>query len=134
MAMSQGPSGADPGAASAHPLDEMWYVWGKAAAEGPYKGHVLAEMIKAGAVGAAANVAPVGATQWTALVNVPAFASSLPPPVVVRYAGFWIRLLAGVIDVLLLQVLFIVMAAIVSSIVVLIVHVSGTTDGKEPTF
>jgi uncharacterized RDD family membrane protein YckC len=134
MAMSQGPSDADPGAPSAHPLDEMWYVWGKAAAEGPYKGHVLKDMIKTGALGAASNVAPVGATQWTVLANVPAFASCLPPPAVVRYAGFWIRLLAGVIDLLLLQVLLIVVGLIVSSITILILHLSGATSGQEPAF
>ena len=75
MAMSQGQSGAAADAVPANPLDQMWYVQGKAVAEGPYKGHVLADMIKAGAVGPAANIALVGATQWTALVNVPALAS-----------------------------------------------------------
>jgi uncharacterized RDD family membrane protein YckC len=129
--MSQGPFGAAGGAAPAHPLDELWYVQGEAAPEGPYKGHVLKEMIKARVLGAASFVAPVGATQWTALVNVPAFASGLPPPAVVRYAGFWIRLLAYLLDMLLLIVLFAVAGAIAVAIafaVGMIAAAAGTSD------
>jgi uncharacterized RDD family membrane protein YckC len=128
MTMSQGPYGSYGGEVPIHPLEDLWYVQREAEAEGPFTGHVLQEKIKAGAVGAASLVAKVGAAQWTAIVDVPAFASALPPAAVVRYAGFWIRLLAAVVDVLLLYVL----AAVVGgTIAILIVFTAGTAVPTE---
>jgi uncharacterized RDD family membrane protein YckC len=127
MTTSQGPYASHGGEVPIHPFEDLWYVQREAEAEGPFTGHVLQEKIKAGAVGAASLVAKVGATQWTAIVDVPAFASALPAPAAVRYAGFWIRLFAAVIDVLLLFVLL----NGVSTITSLIVVTAGTPVAAE---
>jgi uncharacterized RDD family membrane protein YckC len=117
MTMSQGPYGSGGGAVPAHPFEELWYLQGEPEAQGPYKGYVLKEMIEAGSIGPASLVALVGATQWTAVADVPAFAAFLSaakaPP---RFAGFWIRLLAYVIDVIIVNVLdFLPVAALQST-------------------
>jgi uncharacterized RDD family membrane protein YckC len=127
MTTSQGPYASQGGEVPIHQFEDLWYVQREAEAEGPFTGHVLQEKIKAGAVGAASLVAKVGATQWTAIVDVPAFASALPAPAAVRYAGFWIRLFAAVIDVLLLFGLL----NAVSTITSLIVVTAGTAVAAE---
>jgi uncharacterized RDD family membrane protein YckC len=118
MTMSQGPWDSDGGAGSEHPLDEMWYLQGETEAQGPYKGYALKEMIEAGSVGAKSLVARVGATQWTAVADVPVFAASLPAggrgPL--HFAGFWMRLLAYVIDVIIVNILDFVPVAFVQAI------------------
>jgi hypothetical protein len=92
--MSQGPWSSDGGEVPMHPLDELWYLQdeGEVEAQGPFKGRVLKEMIQAGSIGAASLVAKVGATQWTAIADVPAFADHLLARgrVPLKYAGFWI--------------------------------------------
>jgi uncharacterized RDD family membrane protein YckC len=102
MTMSQGPFGADP-------LDEMWYLQGEAEALGPYTGHALRQMIEAGSVGASSLVARVGATQWSTVADVPWFAACVPPRPPIKYAGFWIRLWASILDSLI--IFFVIVAA-----------------------
>jgi uncharacterized RDD family membrane protein YckC len=105
--MSQGPYGYGGGEVPAHPFDELWYLQGEAEAQGPYKGHALKDMIEAGSIGAGSLVAKVGATQWTSIAEVPAFAAYLRGAGrgAVKFAGFWIRLLAYVIDAIILNLL-----------------------------
>jgi uncharacterized RDD family membrane protein YckC len=109
-----------------NPLDEMWYVQqGGAQALGPYRGHDIKAMIERGSIGAQTWVAKVGAPQWSALADVPAFAGvgalrGLPPRPIgpsgvphgaitnaerpLHYAGFWIRVLAYLVDQLIIFV------------------------------
>lgn len=105
--MSQGPYGSQGGDVPTHPLDELWYLHGETGAQGPYQGYAIKEMIEAGSIEPASLVAKVGATQWTALADVPVFASYLPARErgAVEYAGFWMRLLAYVVDVILVYIL-----------------------------
>jgi uncharacterized RDD family membrane protein YckC len=98
-----------------HPLDDLWYLNGDGGALGPYKGAALKAMLEAGSVGADAMVARVGASQWSPIGDVPVFASSAGKAV--RYAGFWIRLLAYFIDVLILYAMIFVVATVVGFVV-----------------
>src|SRR5579863_8034991 len=95
-----------------NPFEMNWYVQGPAQADGPFTGYVLKEMIAKGQIAAHTNIAEVGATTWTRLADVPAFAALLPSvplaaegqgTAAVQYAGFWIRLLAYIIDVIVLE-------------------------------
>ncbi len=123
--MSHGPFGG--GEAPAHPLDELWYLQGEAESQGPYKGYAIKEMIESGAVGPASLVAKVGATQWSTVADVPAFAAYVPTRRrAVRYAGFWIRVLACVIDAVLIYVVIGVLAVIAA------VMLGGVGAGRPP--
>jgi uncharacterized RDD family membrane protein YckC len=127
MTMSQGPWSSDGGEVPMHPLDELWYLQdeGEVEAQGPLKGRVLKEMIQAGSIGAASLVAKVGATQWTAIADVPAFADHLLARgrVPLKYAGFWIRVLAYLIDVVLVYIL-----AIVANVIPVAISFAGLAD------
>jgi uncharacterized RDD family membrane protein YckC len=115
----------------ARPLDELWYLQGEAEALGPYEGHAIKAMIEAGSVGAASLVAKVGASQWSAVADVPAFAAWLPARgrAPVKYAGFWIRLLAYAIDMVLVYIL----AAVVGMVIVGISFLfGGLNTGDSP--
>jgi uncharacterized RDD family membrane protein YckC len=94
-----------------HPFEQLWYLQGEAEAQGPCKGYLIKEMIEAGSVRAASLVAKVGATAWSAIADVPAFAACLPVRAV-RYAGFWIRALAFLIDLILQCILFLGLATV----------------------
>ncbi|QXX75976.1 RDD family protein [Methylovirgula sp. HY1] len=132
----------DPSAAVAprRPFDGQWYLWGDAEALGPYESARIKAMIAQGGVNAETLIAQVGATEWAALKDVPVFAAwlggtprgvanvggdrviALPgsgiaePPASVRYAGFWIRLLAYVIDTFIIEVFVIIAGALVGLI------------------
>jgi uncharacterized RDD family membrane protein YckC len=117
-----------------HPFDEMWYVQSSGQALGPYRGHDIKAMIERGSIGAQTWVAKVGASQWIALADVPAFASlgalrSVPGgPIAplagprataagverpLHFAGFWIRVLAYIVD----QVVILVIVTAVSFVI-----------------
>jgi uncharacterized RDD family membrane protein YckC len=90
-------------------------------------------MIDAGSVGPGSLVAKVGASQWSAVADVPAFAVYLrglqSGPL--KYAGFWIRLLAFVIDWLLLNIIAFVAAAIIGFIIGFAAGASGGGTGSD---
>jgi uncharacterized RDD family membrane protein YckC len=118
MTMSQDSSSAVLGGAARHPFDEMWYLQGEAEALGPYQGHALRAMLESGSIRPDSLVAKVGASQWTAIGNIPAFAAYVPAAAraAVHYAGFWIRLLAFAIDMALMYALTFVVGLIVGFI------------------
>lgn len=120
-----------------HPFESNWYVQGPVQAEGPFTGYTLKDMIAKRQIGGDTNVAEVGATVWTRLADVAAFAPLLPAPppqqgaaalASVQYAGFWIRLLAYIIDVIVLEFF----AAIAGGIVGVVVVVSGVVGKLQP--
>jgi uncharacterized RDD family membrane protein YckC len=82
-------------------------------------------MVEAGSVGVASLVAKVGAAQWTAIADVPAFAAYLPAGgrTPLKYAGFWIRLLAFMIDVVLVYIL-----TAVADVIPAIIFFAGLAD------
>ena len=92
------------------PLDSDWYVQGETSALGPFKGRVLKTMIAQREIGPNAAVARVGASEWTPIASIVAFQSAFAQgsgngaaraaraDPNLRYAGFWIRVLAYVID------------------------------------
>ncbi len=115
--MPSGPGTTDAATPPLNPLDEFWYVQSSTQALGPYRGHDLKAMIERGSIGAQTWIAKAGASQWSTLADVPAFAplgalrsvSAHPiappgPPHVasaahsIHYAGFWIRVLAYFVD------------------------------------
>ena len=128
MTMSQGPHGSHGGEVPTHPLEELWYLQGETEAQGPYQGYAIKEMIEAGSIGPASLVAKVGATQWTALGDLPAFASYLPAyergPV--QYAGFWMRLLAYVVDLILVYILSFVVGLVLG-----VIFLAAGTDNNS---
>jgi uncharacterized RDD family membrane protein YckC len=109
----------------AHPLDDLWYLHGDSGTLGPYKGSALKAMIDAGSVAADAMVARVGASQWSAIGDVPMFASSAGKRGPVKYAGFWMRLFAYIIDVLIVYVMIFVVGSIVGFV---IGYAAGASD------
>ena len=99
------------GGATIHSLDQLYYVYKNGDAIGPISGSKLADMIQAGAIETNAHINRVGDPDWIALESVDAFASyikSAPAKVEVvltgvtrvRYAEFWIRLGAYLLDYL----------------------------------
>jgi uncharacterized RDD family membrane protein YckC len=124
--MSQGPSGRD-SQVPPNALDELWYVLGDdARVLGPCDGRAVIAMIEAGSIGPASLVAKVGATAWGSLADTPAFALYLRDSgrAAVKYAGFWIRLGAYLIDFVILNILAGVAGAIIGVVLVL----SGNID------
>jgi uncharacterized RDD family membrane protein YckC len=108
-----------PSTRPAHPLDGMWYLEGDAGVLGPYKGYAVRNMVQSGRFGSATTIAAAGSTSWTALGDSPVFARYLQgreqasvTGVAVRYAGFWIRLVAGLIDVAMLYFLAVAVVSI----------------------
>ncbi len=109
-----------------HPLDQLWYVQGDGKALGPLSGDAIRDLIAKGSVGPSTPVAKVGAAQWVALGQEPALArllagasGSTPADRTVAahgvaYAGFWIRLLAYIIDYVIIIVTAMVAGAIVA--------------------
>jgi uncharacterized RDD family membrane protein YckC len=111
------------------PLNEMWYLQGDSEAQGPYRGHDIKAMIEAGSVDADSLVAKVGASQWTAVGDIPAFAAyvaGVRRPV--QYAGFWIRLVAYVIDFILVYAMAFIGGLIVGFIIG--IAASGTSNDQ----
>jgi uncharacterized RDD family membrane protein YckC len=123
-----------------HPFELNWYVQGPTQADGPFTGYVLKDKIAKAEIGRETNVAEVGALQWTRLADIPAFAPLLPPPLPgtagstgaagARYAGFWIRLLAYIIDTLVLEVFSIVIGGVLG-VVLALGGVLGTVQPSE---
>jgi uncharacterized RDD family membrane protein YckC len=104
---------------SAEALEQLYYLHDGVGAIGPITGAKLKEMIENGAVAKSANVNLVGAPSWTPIeqsgffaffkedgaenraapaVSVPLTGVRSTPP---RFAGFWIRLAAYLIDYVL---------------------------------
>ena len=139
--MTDGASSNPPGAAPpVHPLDERYYVRGDKEAYGPYDGRTLKDMIEQGKLQPTTGIARVGATEWTEIRNDAFFgavhqaAGHAPadPTIVrlpgapgaepvnaqqpVRYAGFWIRLVAYVIDAVILIIISLVVGAVIGGV------------------
>ncbi len=127
-----------------HPFETNWYIQGPAQALGPLTGYVLKDMIVKAEVGRDTNIAEVGATEWTRLGDVPVFAALLPPALPgapgpeaqafgagSQYAGFWIRLLAYIIDAIVIEAIALFVGVIVG-IVLLMTGLSGAAGLPEP--
>ncbi|QAY94727.1 hypothetical protein CWB41_02360 [Methylovirgula ligni] len=120
-----------------HPFETNWYVQAPAQALGPLTGYVLKDMIAKAEIGRDTNIAEVGATEWTRLSDVPVFAALLPPALPgapgaeaqafgsgSQYAGFWIRLLAYIIDVLVMEAIAL-FAGVVLGIILVVTGLAG---------
>jgi uncharacterized RDD family membrane protein YckC len=120
-----------------HAFERNWYVQGPAQADGPFTGYVLKDMITRREISADTNIAELGANEWQRLGDVPVFAALLPPPLPdgqsaaaggVEYAGFWIRLLAYIIDVIVLELFSCAIGAVLG-----IVMATAGMFSKVPT-
>jgi uncharacterized RDD family membrane protein YckC len=120
-----------------HPFETNWYVQGPAQADGPFTGYVLKDMIAKREIGAETHVAEVGATEWQRLADVPVFAALLPSALPdagaaaigdVQYAGFWVRLLAYIIDVIVLELFSLAIGAVLGIVLAL----AGVLGKIEP--
>ncbi|MGP0060813.1 MAG: RDD family protein [Beijerinckiaceae bacterium] len=146
-----------PSAPPPNALDERYYVRGETEAYGPYDGRALKEMIERGEVLPTSGIARVGETQWIEVKDHPYFGSlrrtgssapqggqSMRLPGApghdagtargqLRYAGFWIRFAAYLIDTVFMFLLLIV-PAIVFGIVfgIFAAAAGGTSKGNEP--
>lgn len=137
-----------------HPLDAMWYLSGETEALGPYPGSAIRDMIERGSVDRLTNVAMVGAKEWIALGDVPYFASFLRAVVrtggnvsagggeadaarsEIAYAGFWIRLLACIVDGTLLAVTLMfgdVILAVAFAVTMMLSHGPSAFAGEIST-
>jgi len=115
-----------------NPLDEMWYLGGDTEALGPYSGRDIAAMIERGSIGAQTWIAKAGASQWSTLADVPAFARVLrgvpagpsapsgPARATaadaarpIHFAGFWIRVVAYIVDQVVIVVIFMAVSVVI---------------------
>jgi uncharacterized RDD family membrane protein YckC len=134
-----------------HPLDERYYVRGETEAYGPYQGRAVKDMIEQGKLLPNTGLARVGATEWIEIKDHTYFASLLPAHVLAaasavrlpgapglsypqaaadgsrRYAGFWIRLVAYIIDAVCLMVLY----SVVGGLIFGISGASGALQGGD---
>ena len=131
--MSSSLSETGPGS---NPLESDWYVQGETSALGPFKGRVLKSMIAQREIGPHAAVARVGASEWTPVANIAAFQSAFAhgsgngaaravrAGLDTRYAGFWIRVLAYVID----AVIVVGVSLVVGFLVAIVLNLVLQTD------
>ncbi|MGO9026592.1 MAG: RDD family protein [Beijerinckiaceae bacterium] len=129
-----------PAAPPSHPLDERYYVRGETEAYGPYDGRALKDMIEQGRLSPTTGIARLGETQWSEVKDHRYFGSlrpagsSAPPgeairlpgapgyaggvvPAQLRYAGFWIRFVAYLIDAVLLWILCTVIGGVIGAVI-----------------
>jgi uncharacterized RDD family membrane protein YckC len=135
-----------------HALDERYYVRGETEAYGPYDGRALKDMIEQGEVLPTSGIARVGDSQWGEVKDHPYFGSlrrtgsSAPQggqskrlpgapgyesgavPGQRRYAGFWIRFAAYLIDTIFIALLCLVPAIVFG---IFGAAVGGTSKGNE---
>jgi uncharacterized RDD family membrane protein YckC len=129
-----------PGGGVSPELDEEYYVRGETEAYGPYDGRTIKDMIEQGRLTPNTGLARVGATEWIEVKNHPFFGkqrrggggSGLPGGEAarlpgapgslaqqvqggVRYAGFWIRVGAYLIDLVILLVPMIILMIILAA-------------------
>ncbi len=140
---SDGSSAAPP----PHPFDERWYVRSENETLGPYEGWRVKELIESGQVGRQTLIARVGAAEWSAVKDIPVFdtiaradtapvsrrpVSRAPSPAAdlggVRYAGFWIRVGAYIIDYIIINVIVVVISGVVGLLIGLIAGLSHQSD------
>ena len=131
-----------------HPFDEKWYVRSENETLGPYDGWRVKELIESRQIGRNTLIARVGASEWSSVKDIPAFdglfaaAKERGQPVVpvaqpapaggpVRYAGFWIRALAYLIDYLIVNVIVIVVSGLVGLIIGLIIGGLAAQRGEQ---
>lgn len=132
-----------------HPFDEKWYVRRENETLGPYDGWRVKELIEQGQIGRSALIARVGATEWSALKDIPAFdaltanAAGRRQAVVpvgqpaaadgtLRYAGFWIRFLAYLIDYVIVNVIVLAVSGIVGLLIGLGAAWLAAEQGERP--
>lgn len=138
---------ADQSSPPPHPFDERWYVRTENETLGPYEGWRIKEMIESRQVGRQTLIARVGAAEWSAIKDIPVFdtlvradkGSSARQPVMpspspmadvggVRYAGFWIRVGAYLIDYIIVNVIVVVISGAVGLLIGLVVGLSHQDD------
>ncbi|MGO9135257.1 MAG: RDD family protein [Methylovirgula sp.] len=141
-----------------HPFDEKWYVRAEGETHGPYEGRRVKELVEQGRLTADSPLARLGATEWSAVRDVPAFAGLLPPALpsaaspslaprpqayaagasaaaaggAVHYAGFWIRVLAYLIDYVLVYLIVIAVSLLIGFVVGLATK-GGTGNSEQFT-
>jgi uncharacterized RDD family membrane protein YckC len=138
------PSSVDP---SADPLEQLYYLHDGVGVIGPIMGHKLKEMIENGAIGRGWSVNLVGALDWVPMMQFAPFSGffkagevgpDFRPPRPGRplgaekhgaekFASFWIRLGAHVIDNVLALALLSV-AALFFSMVIVAIYGSGAEE------
>ncbi|HEY1735753.1 MAG TPA: RDD family protein [Methylovirgula sp.] len=140
-----------------HPFDERWYVRSDNETLGPYEGWRVKELIEQGEIGRQTLIARVGASEWSAIKDIPVFntlvraeASSgarppagratsprgAPPNIEttgVHFAGFWIRVLAYLIDYVIINIVVIVISGAVGLLIGVIAALSHQS-GDQSTF
>jgi len=123
---------ADTASPPPHPLEQEWYIGLNKEAKGPFTGAKIKEMIEASTVNMQTPICIVGSKTWAEIKDVPYFASlfrgatSSAPPMppefggvprqtqanayghypaaAPKFAGFWIRLGAYLIDSIIITV------------------------------
>ena len=150
--MAQNPSDGSRQAPPPHPFDERWYVRTENETLGPYEGWRVKELIEQGQIGRQTLIAQVGAAEWSAVKDIPVFDTLVraeagagtrqPVPRAatprveiggVRYAGFWIRVLAYIIDYVIINVIVVVISGIVGLIIGLTAGLIANRQGEQAT-
>lgn len=117
----------EPSGPPVHPFEQSWYVRGPDQTYGPYPGRELRAFASSGRLRRETEVALAGGSEWLRAGDIPAFASFFgaltPPPAIagaeaaglghLHFAGFWIRLGAYAIDVVLLYLITFVLGGII---------------------
>jgi uncharacterized RDD family membrane protein YckC len=133
-----------------HPFDEKWYVRTENETLGPYDGWRVKELIETGQVRRNTLIARVGASEWSSVKDIPAFdglvtgvktASRPQVPATqpafaegsIRYAGFWIRVAAYLIDYVIVNLIVIVVSGVVGLIIGLVIGGLAAQRGEQAT-
>ena len=133
-----------------HPFDERWYVRTENEILGPYEGWRIKELIELGQIGRQTLIARVGAAEWSAVKDIPVFdtlvraeagpgtrqpVSRAPSPRVeiggVRYAGFWIRVAAYIVDYVIINVIVIAVSGLVGLAIGLTAGFIASRQGEQ---
>lgn len=99
-----------------HPLDEMYYLRGEWDNIGPISGSKIKEMIEKGAADKATSVNKLSDPRWIDLGDMAPFSKyfgTLNANISGKYAGFWIRVAALLLDYLILFIGNIVIALLI---------------------
>lgn len=115
-----------------HLLDEFYYLRIGPENVGPVKGFTVKSMIEAKSVNAATYIAKVGESQWTLLGAMPLFSALFNSPRAAtgtgsRYAGFWVRAGAYLIDLVVINIAAFLIAFIIAFVGAALTGSTGDT-------
>lgn len=91
-----------------------YYVFDRGTTSGPFQTATIVDMLRRGSIGPDAQVAAAGTQTWVPLREIAAFAGPFAGAMQRRFAGFWIRFLAYLVDGLVFSVAAAILTAVLA--------------------